>query len=290
MMTTHRFSRIEKLVMVVTTGRSGSLFVTNLVNQNAVNASSEHEPDVVPPNVSAQWFYDGDRHNIHGLVERKLARLRRGELLASLPARQRHLVHHTVARSRAKRFVPQVPIEPVYVEVNNAFLKSFGPVLLRKVPDVEIIHLTRDPLEQAKSAVNRGTEPHPSTPYYLWPTWDGNELRLDERIVGRLTRFQLALWYWFEMELRYVAMCRRDWVGSTYEIDLKALSDPDAVHEMFAAHGIEHRSISTRVDRHLGPRRSAVGDEERAQARSFLEHVPHNAFDLLPNTYGIDLL
>lgn len=287
------FRTLQRLIMVVTAGRSGSVFFANLINENAINASSEHEPDLVPFDTAALWYYEGNERELAGLAARKLSRLRTGDRLSSVPGGAG--IHQALTRSPLygklfKTVIPQVPIREVYVEVNNAFLKSFGPALLKLVPSLEIVHLTRHPLEVAKSAYNRGSYPNPKRPYYLWPSWDRNELQLDDRITQRLSSFQLALWYWFEMELRYVAMCEQYQVAKTTDVDLRSLNDPDEVIKLFDAHRITYRTLSTTVDRHKGNRDNIVDAEERMAAKEFLRYVPEVKIKRIRNTYGLENL
>lgn len=141
-----RFSRIRRYVVVITTGRSGGTFLSDLVNKNALNASSEHEPDLAPVDVSTQWCYDRADGKIAELADRKIARLRRGEMICSAPLADRFYTRF--ARSKTKRVIPRVPLREVYVEADNGFLKSYGHQLLDAIPDLNIVHLTRSPLLQ----------------------------------------------------------------------------------------------------------------------------------------------
>ena len=88
-----------------------------------------------------------------------------------MPLAERHYTR--LARSKFKRLIPKVPIREIYVEVDNGFLESYGHALLDRIPDLQFVHLTRDPLLQAKSAENRNSQPDPSRPYFLWPSWSG---------------------------------------------------------------------------------------------------------------------
>ena len=195
------FLHIRNYVLVVTTGRSGSSFFTNMVNDNTLNAVSEHEPNVISGDQSAMWFYEDNQDGLREIVSRKLARLKRGEMVARAPFGT--LLHGLVRKTPWKGRVPRHPAREIYVEVDNGALKSWGPAFVDAVPQVKILHLTRDPLLQAKSAENRGSGPNPDRPYFLWPVWERNLLPLPAGTVAGLSPFQLALWYWVEMELRY---------------------------------------------------------------------------------------
>ncbi len=276
---------IRKHVLVVTTGRSGSKYFTSLVNRNARNAFSEHEANIVPADLSTQWFYDGDEASITSLVDRKLARLRWGERLASLPFA--NAVHARIARTGLGSRIPRHPVKEIYVEVDNAALKSWGPALLKAVPDLQVIHLTRDPLLQAKSAENRGTQPNPNQPYFLWPAWARNLLPLSEEVSAALTPFQLALWYWIEMEARYAEFFVKGRETRNMELDLGDLNEIKNVHAVFDWIGIERDDISLSGRRHSGKKKSEISDEDLAQAKELIGLLPDGALDRVTNPYGL---
>lgn len=281
-----RFRTLRKYVMVITTGRSGSSFFADLVNRNALNASSEHEPNLVPVDESTQWYYDGQDEKIANLVERKIARLRRGEMLCSLPIVGQHYTRF--ARSRLKRLIPRVPMREIYVEVDNAFLKCYGNQLLDAIPDIEFIHLTRNPLLQAKSAENRKYHPNPNRPYFLWPTWERNTFRLSEEVTADLSDFQLALWYWFEMELRFADLMEQRGIRALLEVCIDDLNDVATAEKVFASIGIKHRPLDLKANRNLGPRQSLITDREREEASSFLKIVPDHLLSRLPTAFDIN--
>lgn len=281
-----RFSRLRTYVMVITTGRSGSSFFADLVNRNALNASSEHEPNLFPVDVSTQWYYDGQEDKIADLVERKIARLRRGEVLTSLPIVGQH--YKRFARGRFRRLIPRVPMREIYIEVDNAFLKCYGNQLLDAIPDLQFIHLTRNPLLQAKSAENRKYHPKPNRPYLLWPTWERNTFRLSEEVTAGLSDFQLALWYWFEMELRFADLMEHRGIRPLMEVCIDDLNDAETVERVFAGLGVKHRALDLQANRNLGPKQSLITDREREEAFAFLKSVPDRLVSRLPTAFDVN--
>ncbi len=276
---------IRRYVLVVTTGRSGSSFFTNLVNDNATNAFSEHEPNVVSGDQSTTWFYEGNEAGLAEIVERKLRRLRRGERVAALPFGE--ALHGLIRKSPVKGRIPAYPVREIYVEVDNGALKSWGPAFVERVPQVEIVHLTRDPLIQAKSAENRGSGPSPDRPYFLWPVRERNLLPLDAEVTAGLSRFQLALWYWIEMELRYA----RFFAPKTkLEIDLEELNDEPRVTEILTTLGIRHGPLSLSGGRNAGRKESVISDADRAEARALVAMLPEGTLRPIANTYGLEAL
>jgi len=281
-----QFSRLRKYVMVITTGRSGSSFFADLVNRNALNASSEHEPNLVDVDVSTQWYYDGEDDKIAELVDRKIARLRRGEVLSSMPVIGPY--YKSFARSRLKRLIPRVPMREIYIEVDNAFLKCYGNHLIDAIPDLKLIHLTRNPLLQAKSAQNRKYHPNPNSPYFLWPAWERNTFRLSEEVTAGLSDFQLALWYWFEMELRFADLMEHRGIRPLMEVCIDDLNDAETVARVFADLGVQHRALDLKANRNLGPRQSLISDREREEAAAFLKIVPDHMVARLPTAFDVD--
>jgi hypothetical protein len=279
------FTTLRKYVVVVTTGRSGSHFFTHLVNTNARNASSEHEVNLVSPDVSTKWYYDGQDDRIERLIVRRLRRLRRGETLDLLGVPR--AIASRLTRARMKKYFPTVPIKEVYVDVDNAILKSFGPPLLQKIPDLQVVHVTRHPMLQAKSAENRHTEPNPQRPYFLWPGWQRNFLPLEPEILQRLSRFQLALWYWLEMEIRYVEFFQKRCVVPPIELDIAELNRPETAATIFARLGIEHGPMRTDVDRDSSPRESVATDEDWRQARDLLDLLPKDVLSRVTMPYDL---
>ncbi|WP_435311990.1 hypothetical protein [Primorskyibacter sedentarius] len=276
------FSRIQKYVLVVTTGRSGSSFFTNMVNDNAENAFSEHEPNVISGDQSTIWYYEDNQAGLNEIVERKLARLKRGEQVASLPVSD--TLHGLIRKTPWKGRVPRVPVREIYVEVDNGALKSWGPAFVEAVPQVDIIHLTRDPMVQAKSAENRGSYPNPDRPYFLWPTWERNHLPLSADITAKLSAFQLALWYWIEMETRYAEFFAS---RTLLELDLEELNDPVRVAQIFDQLGIRHRPLDLGGGRNAGKRESFVTEADCAEARELIALLPAGTLDRISNTYGL---
>lgn len=279
------FRKIKKYVVVVTTGRSGSHFFANLVNANARNASAEHEVTVVSSDVAASWYYEHQDEKLGNVVEMQIRRLRRGEIIAP------GFVGYRYTRKRPlrslRRIIPQVPLREIYVNVDNAILKSFGDCLLKRLPSTQIVHLTREPLLQAKSAVNRNSQPNPERPYFLWPRWERNILSLSEAQIADLSQFQLALWYWLEMEMRALALVERNEVSAPIEMDVNDLNEEGRVKDLFAQLGIEHGPLALDVDRDRGRKESQVSDREREEASALLDVVGRDRLRRITNTYGL---
>ena len=279
------FRRIKKYVVVVTTGRSGSHFFANLVNTNGRNASAEHEVTVVPPDLAASWYYAYADEKLGRIAEMQIRRLRHGEIVAP------GFVGYRYTRKRPlrslRRLIPQVPVREIYVNVDNAILKSFGDSLLDRLPDVQVVHLTRDPMLQAKSAVNRNSQPSPERAYFLWPGWKRNILGLREEQVADLSKFQLALWYWLEMEMRASALVERHDMAAPIEMDVNDLNQEGRVQELFAQLGIEHGRLALDVDRDRGRQVSRISDREREEASALLDLVGRERLRRITNTYGL---
>ncbi len=87
-----------------------------------------------------------------------------------------------------------------YFESTQIFLRVLVDQALNELNQLGVIHLTRDPLEVAKSYTNRKSTPgNFNYPWRLSPSVSNNYLK----ISTPLTLYQLNLWDWFENEIRY---------------------------------------------------------------------------------------
>ena len=144
-----------------------------------------------------------------------------------------------------------------YLEAGPYFLRTYGHQTFKLAPNLRLIKLTRDPLRNAKSFVNRQKDIFKNS---LPPDRPCNILRLSQ--WRDLSKFQLYLHQWFETELRFADFVDSHHVAKVFRLGTADLSDPRRMHEMFSYFGIEnrpfddlsptntsgeHRKLSTRI-------------------------------------------
>lgn len=204
-----------KYIFCISTGRSGSNYLSNLFKQ-AENTVSVHEAVPLMNSRAMQRFNQGDETELRALMPFKMA-----------------------AILRKNKFGKKV-----YCETNHSYIQGWGNL----VPDVfiprnkiGIVNLSRDPEKVACSMLKLHDVPGASE----WSrTW-----YLDPHARRNLTRppkdaDALSLCRWYVEEIRSRAEdYRKKFSGITYfDCSLKELNDPCVVHEMFRSFGLNEKS------------------------------------------------
>ncbi|MBT4710157.1 MAG: hypothetical protein HOB82_01340 [Alphaproteobacteria bacterium] len=138
--------------------------------------------------------------------------------------------------------------------------------------------LTRDPLQNAKSFVNRGKDPFRIS---LRPDRHGNIFQL--RGWESLSEFQLYVYLWIETELKFADFVANHSVNGIFSIETSQLSDPNRITELFEFFGIEHRSMdglaaTNRAEEHNRPR-TTVTPEDVDAFNAVIDLVPPALLD-----------
>jgi len=215
-----------KLIFTSTTGRSGTGYLVNLFNSNALNATAEHDPRPTGYGEAIRWYDNNQEKKLDTLVRKKLRRLKLGRKLGegfyNMPF-WKQITRYKMKNPKSpisysiqipiEHIVPFVPILDVYLESTHSFMKSFAESMYKYVPDFSIIHITRNPLEMAKSFLNRNSIPSNNNPHLIDPEFKRNELKIDIR----MTDFQKCLWYWFEVELRHMNFIKNHDIKKIYD-------------------------------------------------------------------------
>jgi hypothetical protein len=181
-------------IFALTSGRSGTLSLRELLKRNAPKCTVEHETNRKPwnPSMFGRSIYDcttGDLERVRALLRRK-------------------------------RRVIDWCRTPTYVETSHAFLKSYWTLAPEFFPQTKVFHLIRHPLEVARSEANR--EIWMSKCLQAFRCYRGRDGRvyrqwaLTERepIFGgfdlsELTLFQRYLIQWVEIENRAMDYLQR---------------------------------------------------------------------------------
>jgi len=172
-------------VFALSSGRSGTHFLSQLIRKNARDCVARHETYGWNPSMFGRPIHDymvGERAQTRLLLERK---------------------RRIVARYQAA----------AYVETSHAFLKSWHDLAGEFFPESKFVHLIRDPLKVAKSEADReqlitklpipfcryrGRDGHK---YFLW-SLTGLEPIFRHFDLAKLTRFQWYVIQWIEIENR----------------------------------------------------------------------------------------
>ena len=187
---------------------------------------------------------------------------------------------------RLRKYVPSVEIKKIYLESTHSFIKSFGEEFYKLKSDIKLIHLTRNPLEVAKSLLNRNSIPSPNNIYLLNPDFKKNELK----IIHKLSNYQKCLWYWFEIELRHISFINKYEIDNVYDIDMYELNNINEIKKIFSFFNIEYSRLKINVNRNANRVPTEISQQNYSEAKKFLEYLPDYVFDRIQDIYSIKRL
>ncbi|HEU6448606.1 MAG TPA: hypothetical protein VFV23_09245 [Verrucomicrobiae bacterium] len=178
---------MKKVIFTLTAARSGTLFLKNIFRLNARDCTSRHETffDFGNPTMFGPAIYDASA----GRIEKIRARL-----------------------EKKRRYIEKCS-GSIYLESSHAFLKSAYVAALDVFPDLELIHLIRDPLKVcASEAYREQWRRRVHAPFHFYKGDDGKRhfawaLTGNEEIFeifagNKLSLFQWYLLQWIEIENR----------------------------------------------------------------------------------------
>jgi hypothetical protein len=253
-----------RAVFALTSGRSGTRFLCELLRRNARGCRVEHEPYFRPRNPTMFGLPIWDRQAGNLDAVRRLAAMKRD----------------AVARCRAE----------VYIETSHAFLKSWWDLAPGLFPGLRLIRLVRHPLRVARSEANREALLHrwrvpcrhyrgrDGRRYFRW-SLTGLEPIFGHFDVERLTLFQRYLIQWLEIENRAAAFLDRFDLHAAC-ITLHAprdLADPAAIEGLIRFLGLELAGGAVVIagNRNRNPGRpTVVGEEEERECRKVVDALP----------------
>jgi len=282
-----------QMIFTSTTGRSGTRFLANLVNVNALNATAEHDPYPRGYGDPIRWLENKETKKLRHLAVKKCNRLQRDKryrLILNLP-----IIREMYGRGNSqldiydpfhqifRYWAPSVELKDIYIESTHAFLKSFGDAIYHLLPNMELIHLTRDPLEVAKSFSNRKSIPGPDNPFLLDPNFKTNKIKLKIK----MTDFQKCLWYWLESEVRHVTFLEKHDVKKVYEIDVKELNDKRNVEKIFKKLHISYEDLVLNIARNQNKTPTNISEQDYKEATELVNALPDWVFDTIGDKYHL---
>jgi hypothetical protein len=178
---------MKKIIFTLAEARSGTLYLRNLFRLNARDCDCRHETffDIGNPTMFGPAIYDayaGRFGNIRARLEKK------------------------------RRYIQKLP-GSTYIESSHSFLKSSRVAALDFFPDLQLVHLIRDPLKVAASEAYRELwRRRLHAPFHFYRGDDGkrhfvwaltgNEAIFQHFAAEPLSLFQWYLIQWVEIENR----------------------------------------------------------------------------------------
>jgi hypothetical protein len=171
---------MKKVIFTLAEARSGTLYLRNLFRLNACDCASRHET-----------FFDFGNPPMFGPVIYDTFAGRFGKVRARL---------------EQKRAYIQSLSETVYLESSHAFLKSAYVSALDFFPDLQLIHLIRNPLKVAASqAYREHWRRRFHAPFHFYKGDDGKRhfawaLTGNEEIFQNFAGVDLSLFQWYLLQ------------------------------------------------------------------------------------------
>ncbi len=240
-----------QVIFTATLGRNGSQNLIDIFNRFGDDCLGEHEPPDLPLRQLGYrpffrkrgWFGPASRTAMIGrnFQRRFIAPdelMGRGRALQWVEQGDTKKLEDLAKRRvrRLDRFASRGYQH--YLEAGPYFLRTYGRQTHQLIPDLKLVKLTRDPLQNAKSFVNRSKDPFRIS---LRPDRPGNIFQL--KGWESLSEFQLYVYLWIETELKFVDFVRRHPVEFVFYLETPELSNPDKITELFRFFEIEHRPV-----------------------------------------------
>jgi hypothetical protein len=258
---------LPPVIFTLASARSGTLFLRGLFQKNIRGCVSRHEP-----------FFDWGNPTMFGpaigdAFAGRLDRIRR-----RLARKRDYIARHGGV---------------AYLESSHAFLKSAYVAALEFFPDLQLIHLARDPLLVARSeSVREQRRLAARAPFHYYKGDDGrphfcwsltaNEPIYDHFDRERMSLFQKYLIQWIEIENRAMAFLQRHQLRERcFTLDSpRGLNDPETIARMFDFLGLQPRSREIQMG---GRRNASLGYTASVDAAGVREW--ENVWAALPDRY-----
>jgi hypothetical protein len=248
-------------IFTLSSGRSGTHFLYELVRRNAAGCIARHETYGFNPSMFGRPIFDyatGEQEATQRLLERK------------------------------RRMIDGYRTE-IYVETSHAFLKSWFHLAPQFFPQLSVVHLVRDPLYVAKSEAAReefikrfqipfchyrGSD---AGRYFLW-SLTGLEPIFRHFDGVRLSRLQWYVIQWIEIEnraMRFLAQFPTQCECFTLESPAE-LNSAKRVTELFGFLRLKIRRNQLHLEgrRNRNWRRTIITEQDRQQLADVVRILP----------------
>ncbi len=271
----------ENLIFTACTGRCGQFSLVEYLNVygNACFAEAE-PPDLIYPNhwPLGNWMRHLQRRWIVTNED-----LGRGKALRWYDEdRKQPLLD--MARKRTKRIsrLCRRAGATTYVEASKFFIRSYCDAIAELRPDIGLLLLRRDPLANARSFCNRGKD------FLLdgvMPDFRKACLPMD---AGSLSQYQLYLWQWAEIELRFQRFVESKGIRRYYVLPMEDLNSPQRLATLFEFFSIGTKAPIARLapkntNEEGGRERTQVSRSDLDEFDQFFERLPTEVRSRLPS-------
>jgi len=260
---------MKRTIFTLSSARAGTLYLSQIFRHNIRDCACRHEPffDWGNPTMFGRAIYDawaGRGKRVRVRLEKKRAYIER------LPG-------------------------ALYLESSHAFLKSSYVAALDVFPELELIHLIRDPLRVARSeAYREDWRRRVHAPFHFYRGDDnqrhfvwaltGNEPIFRHFQPAALTTFQWYFLQWIEIENRAMRFLdEHNLYARCFTLHTPDLSSPEKLGSMFEFFGLSTIKpapvLTGRKNRSIGYSAAQTAAEE-AQCAGILKALPSSYLEI----------
>lgn len=174
-------------------------------------------------------------------------------------------------------------------EASQIFLRCYVDEALDNLNDIYVIHLTRDPLETARSYTNRGS--FPSTLKYPWRlpmNLKKNKLKIQNL---SLSNFQKNICDWIENEMRYHSYKHK--FNKTYDLYFDEINDINKLKKLFEIFNISYDNdklknlFNLKLKKNQNSIKTIVSKEDIKEAKELIQILKREniCLDIFKNSY-----
>jgi hypothetical protein len=259
-------------VFTLTSARSGTHFLYELVGRNARDCVARHET----------YAFKGDL----GFTDSGRNPSMFGRPIYDRAVGQRDYTRKLLARK--SRIIERCG-KSAYVETSHAFLKSWSDLAPEYFPLLKLVHLVREPLKVAKSEAYRELLLHrlrvmplhyrggDGRKYFRW-TLTGLEPIFQHFDSAKLTRLQWYLLQWIEIENRAMQFLGSfDKQGDCMTLHSpQELNNEGRVRELFEFTGLTLRPgpLDLHGRQNRNPRATVIIDDDRRELAEIVRGLP----------------
>jgi hypothetical protein len=270
----------ENLIFTACTGRCGQFSLVEYLNVYGDACLAEAEPpDLIYPNhwPLGNWMRHVQRRWIVTNED-----LGRGKALHWYDEdRKQPLLD--LARKRVKRIsrLCSRVDATTYIEASKFFIRSYCDAIAEVRPDIGLILLRRDPLANARSFCNRGKSFRLDG---VMPDFRKACLPMD---ASSLSQYQLYLWQWAEIELRFQRFVESKRIQRYYVLPTEDLNSPQRLATLFDFFSISTKAPIVKLEPKNtneggGRERTKVSQTDLDEFDQFFERLPNEIRSRLP--------
>ncbi len=268
---------MEQMIFTACTGRCGQNSLGKYFNRFGKSCFAEMEP---PDLIYKNHWPLGDWMR---LIQRRWIvtheDLGRGKALL-WHDHDNHEKMKALANRRLKRAerVCKKNNSAVYIELSKFFIRSYCDHTFKLYPSMGVILLRRNPLMNARSFTNRNKN---FALDGVMPDFKKVCFPID---INTVSKFQLYLWQWVEIELRYQRFVNQTGIQKHTVFKTEDLNEVEKVRALFQLFDIEEKEpiqplkpVNTNVSQGKGPTQISAADVK--EFYQFLEMIPPDIFN-----------